>query len=64
MFIFSSCSVGLAHCVMQLFLSYAFSPFSKQTFSLCNGVLRQRGKNKTKSNANENMRTYLLCIKK
>ena len=33
-------------------------------WSLCNGALRQRGKNETKSNANLNMRTCLLCMRK
>ena len=52
-------------CFTQLLLSCAFFPFVEQNFYV-SAMERKRStaKNKTKSNINKIMRTYLLCMKK
>ena len=56
--------LGSSHFVIQLFLSCAFSLILKSEDVSATKHLKQRGKNKTKLNVDNNMRTSSLCMKK
>ena len=66
MSIFNSFLVGfssLSHSVAFVLCVFSF----RKTENFCVSTterLRQRGKSETKSRANKNLRTYLLCMKK
>ena len=52
-------------CNSVVFVLYIISFRKKEDFYVSAiERLRQRGKNETKLNANKNLRTYLLCMKK
>ena len=66
MLIFNSFSVGfssLCHSVVFVLCFFSFLETEKLYVSAVER-LRQKGKTETKSNVNENMKTYLLCMKK
>ena len=65
-FLFNSFSVSFhSLCHSVDFVSYIFSFGKTENFGVYAAErLRQRGKNKTKSNVHKKMRTHLLCMKK